>query len=352
VDRYLQDGEPYPGCQRGFARRMAQQAQDRDLEVRMGFEMEWAVGSEDDAGGFSPACHGPAYAMGRLVELSDYLADLHDALAAEGLTVLQVHPEYAPGQFECSVAPADPVAAADSAVLMRETIRALSLAYGLRSSFAPVVSAGSVGNGGHVHVSLWRDGRNLFSGGERRYGLTAEGESFLRAVLAHLPALVGIGAPSAASYLRLVPSHWAGAYQCWGRENREAALRLITGAKGHQDQGANAEVKCLDSAANPYLVAGALLAVGLSGEDGGGQLPAEVRGDPALLPDDERDRLGVVRLPSRLDLAIDHLAACRLLADAMGAPLFEAFLAVRRREQALFAGADDAEIVAATRWRY
>ena len=352
VDRYLQDGEPYPGCQRGFASRMAQRAGDGGVEVRMGFEVEWAVGSEDEDGGFLPACHGPAYGMGRLVELSDYVADLHDALTAEGLTVLQIHPEYAPGQFECSVAPAHPVAAADAVVLVRETIRALSLAHGMRSSFAPVVSAGGVGNGAHLHLSLCRNGRNLFSSGDGRYGLTGEGESFLSAVLAHLPALVGVGAPSPASYLRLVPSHWAGAYQCWGRENREAALRLISGAGVEQGQAANAEVKCLDLAANPYLVVGAVLALGLSGFSEGGRLPEEVSVDPALLSDDERDWLGVARLPSNPLVAIEHLAGCQVLATAMGPVLLDAFLAVRRAEQARFAEASDSDIVAATRWRY
>jgi glutamine synthetase len=352
VDRYLQEGEPYPGCQRGFARRQAQLAGERRLDVRMGIEVEWALGTEDDSGGFVPACQGPAYGMGRLVELSDYVADLHDALAAEGLTVLQVHPEYAPGQFECSVAPADPVAAADAVVLVRETIRALSMAYGMQSSFAPVVSAGGVGNGGHVHLSLWRNGRNLFSSGGGRYGLTQEGESFLSAVLTHLPALVCVGAPSAASYLRLVPSHWAGAYQCWGLENREAAIRLISGARVEQGQAANAEVKCLDSAANPYLVVGAVLALGLSGSGESGLLPEEFSADPALLSDHERDRLGVARLPSNLLVAIENLAGCQVLASAMGAVLFNAFLAVRRAEQARFAGSSDSGIVAATRWRY
>jgi glutamine synthetase len=81
-------------------------------------------------------------------------------------------------------------------------------------------------------------------------------------------------------------------------------------------------------------------------------LPGEVTVDPASLPDDERDRLGVARLPASLEAAIDHLAGCQVLATAMGAPLFEAFLAVRRAECARYAGASDPEIVAATRWRY
>ena len=56
-----------------------------------------------------------------------------------------------------------------------------------------------------------------------------------------------------------------GSYQVWGRENREAALRLVTGSTGEHDIRANLEVKCFDLAANPYLVVGSLLAAGLAG---------------------------------------------------------------------------------------
>ncbi len=104
---------------------------------------------------------GPAYGMARLVENTDYLRDVLAALSAQGVEVLQIHPEYAAGQFEVSVAPSDPVGAADLAVLVRETVRAVSLRHGLTASFAPVVDPAGVGNGGHLHLSLWRDGRNL-----------------------------------------------------------------------------------------------------------------------------------------------------------------------------------------------
>ena len=56
-----------------------------------------------------------------------------------------------------------------------------------------------------------------------RYG----SDRFTAGVLAHLPGLLAIAAPSVASYLRLVPSYWAAPFQVWGVENREAALRLI-----------------------------------------------------------------------------------------------------------------------------
>ncbi len=351
VDRYTQEGRVYAGCQRSFARRMTGQAREQGLELRMAVEVEWAAGTED-AGRFRPACTGPAYGMTRVVELSDYGREVAGALERQGLTVDQFHPEYAAGQLEVSVGAAGPVAAADNSLLVRETIRAVSARHGFRASFAPAVEAGTVGNGGHVHLSVWRDGRNLLAGGTGPYGLTAEGEAFAAGILAELPALCAVGAPSVASYLRLVPSHWAGVFQCWGRENREAAIRLVTGSAGEQETSANIEIKCFDLAANPYLVAGSLIAAGLAGIRDGGRLPAETGGDPAGLAEAELAGSGARRLPQSLPEATACLERSTVLRAAMGDPLFGAFLAVRRGEAELFAGASADEVAAQTRWRW
>jgi glutamine synthetase len=351
VDRLTQEGTEHPGCQRSFARRMAAQAAAAGLELRMGFEVEWAVGSDDD-GEFRPACRGPAYGMTRMVELSDYCHDILTTLAGESVEVLQLHPEYAAGQFEVSAAPADPVGAADQLLLLRETIRAVSQRHGMSASFAPAVVAGFVGNGQHLHFSLHRDGSNLLDDGRGPYGMTGEGESFLAGVLEALPALCGIGAPSVASQIRMVPSHWAGVFRCWGRENREAAMRLVTGSAGETQSAANVELKCFDGSANPYLLVGAVLAVGLAAIDKGLTLPAEVIGDPALEDEADLRRRGVERLPESPEATLASLEGSDLLREAMGEWLFDAFTAVRRAEIATFEAATPEEIVAATRWRY
>jgi glutamine synthetase len=290
--------------------------------------------------------------MTRVVELSDYGREVVGAIERQGLTVEQFHPEYAAGQLEISVAAADPVGAADDSALVRETIRAVSARHGYRASFAPSVVAGSVGNGGHVHLSVWREGQNLLAGGPGRHGLTAEGEAFAGGIFERLPALTAVGAPSVASYLRLVPSRWAGVFQCWGRENREAALRLVTGSAGEQDTRANIEIKCFDLAANPYLVTGTLIAAGLAGAASGAALPPEIDGDPAGLSPAEITDRGLCRLPQTLTEAADCLERDAVLRSAMGEPLAEAFLAVRRGEAETFAGASPEEIVEQTRWRW
>ena len=91
------------------------------------------------------------------------------------------------------------------------------------------------------------------AGGRRPYGLTTEGAGFAAGVLDHLPGLLALGAPSVASYLRLVPQHWAGAYPAGGWRTarpRCGSSRVRPGRR----PSANLEVKCVDLHANPYLL--------------------------------------------------------------------------------------------------
>ena len=351
VDKHTQEGEVYAGCQRTFAKRMTQRAADAGIEAKMAFELEWfqaGVQSEID----NPSHDGPAYGLPVLAQISDFARDLIAALEDEGVGVDQFHPEYAMGQLEISVPPNDPVGAADTTVLVRQTIRAVAARYGQRASFAPVVVAGHVGNGGHVHFSLWRDGANLFAGGEGPHGMTPTGESFVAGVLQELPGLVAIGSPSVPSYLRLIPQHWAGAFACWGRENREAAVRFVTGMIGTRETAANTEVKCFDQSANPYLLAGAVLAAGVAGVERELRLPAEVTVDPGGLSEQELAEQGIARLPQSVEEAVDNLEKSEVLREAMGPMLFSPFVAVRRAEAEAFMGLEAEEIVAAHRWRY
>ncbi|SEK96141.1 glutamine synthetase family protein [Streptacidiphilus jiangxiensis] len=342
ADRYRQDGLPHPACQRRFAARMVERAAERGLSFRAAFETEWIVRRADEDGLPTDGLptDGPAYGLHRVTDCSDYLRDLLLALEAQGLTVQQIHPEYSAGQFEVSVAARDALGAADDAVLVRATIRGVSARHGLRASFAPAFEPGGVGNGGHLHLSAWREDRNLLAG----QALTRDGEAFLAGVLRELPALLALGAPSPASYLRLVPSHWAGCFQCWGVENREAALRLVQGP----DEQANVEVKCFDQAANPYLAVGGVIAAGLAGLDAEAVLPEPVQGDPALLPPERQP----ARLPTGLDETLTAFRASTVLRDALGDVLFEAVAAVRAAENAAYGGQPSGAVIAATRWRY
>jgi glutamine synthetase len=347
--RYQQDGTVHPQDQRSKAIAAAAALAAAGFTARVAFEIEWTLSRTSPD--FMPAATGPAYGYTRLVEQSDYLREVLLALDAEGVVVDQIHPEYGAAQYEVSVAAEGPVQAADTMVLVRETIRALSAQRGLYASFSPKVLAEGVGNGGHVHLSLWRAAENIFSGGSGRYGMTPEAESFTAGVLEHLPALLAVGAPAPASYLRLIPSHWAGAFRVWGLENREAALRLVTGSPGNPG-AANLEVKAFDLSANPYLVVAGLVATGLAGIEHQAALPDPVNVDPASLSDTERDELGIVALPTGLDTVIDAFETDDVLAAAFGDDLVTTIVDLRRAEVDRFADRSPDDIAFAARWKY
>ena len=347
-ERYRQDGSAHDQCGRHLLRRVVDQLAADGLRVEAAIEIEWvvSVGAGDE---LTPATQGPAYGVTRVIERSDYCRDVLQSLEAEGVQVEQLHPEYAAGQFEVSVACSAPVDAADTSMLVRHTIRAVGQAHGLRTSYSPKVDAAGVGNGGHVHLSVWRGDRNLMDGGGDSYGLTADAVGFLGGILSRLPALLAVGAPSAASYLRLVPQHWSGAYACWGLENREAALRVIAGSVG---QSANVEVKCFDLHANPYLALSALLVAGHDGMREGAGLPAPIAVDPASLGEEDREASGIARLPSTLGESLRAFLADPALTEAFGAHLVDSLRAVRESEIELFDSATDDDIARASRWSH
>jgi glutamine synthetase len=358
VDQLDQEGKAYPACARTFARTMLGRLAGFGLELRSGYEVEFFLGRRvpGEAGAEpdpQPAHVGPAYSAIVLAEVEPFATALILALEEQGTGAMQFHPEYSTGQLELSVPHRSGIAAADTNLVVRHTIRAVARSQGMSASFAPVVFAGLVGNGHHLHLSLWnRRGRNLFHGGRGPEGMSREAEAFTAGILASMPALTAITCPSVASYQRLQPHRWSGPWACWGRENREAALRFVTGMVGSRAQAANLEVKAMDPAANPYLALGAIVAAGIDGLERELSLPEPVLVDPASIPAGRRRSLGIRQLPSSLGAAIRELERSAMLREAMGDVLFEAFLATRRGERDAFEGKDPETVVRAVRWRY
>jgi len=359
VDQMQQDGEAWPACGRAFAARQLSRLAEHGLELRGAYELEFflgrrtRVGIGEDEPDPIPGHTGPGYGAAVLDEQEPFATALIRALESQGTGVMQFHPEYSTGQFELSIPHVSGIGIADSTLVARQTIRAAARTNGLDVSFSPVVFAGLVGNGYHLHFSLWdRKGLNLFAGGRGPEGMRRKAEMFAAGVLAELPALVAVTCPSVVSYQRLKPHRWAGAFACWGRENREAGMRFVTGMRGLQKSEANMEIKAIDGAGNPYLVLGAVVAAGLAGLEGELSLPEPTSEDPAELSAARLRRMGIRRLPASLGEAIGVFEGSTVLREAMGDVLLEAFRASRRGEWERYGEMDDEAVVRAFRWRY
>jgi glutamine synthetase len=324
---------------------------DLGLDARVGYEMEFAVGLPGDA--FVPAHHGPAYSPHALLAVDEFIAGVFADFDANGLPINQLHAEYGLAQVELSLIATDPVTAADRQLLARQTLHAAARAHGLRLSFAPLDVPEAAGNGWHLHVSVWRDGRNLLRvGNDPAAGPAGEGAAFLAGVLRELPAVAALTAPSVPSLARLRPGYFAGAYQFWGVENREAALRYVPGTALLGADHANLELKVSDASANPYLALAAVLGAGLAGLRDGAVPPEPVAEDPGGWPAQRRIERNIAALPATPEEREKALLSSALPARVLGEPLLGAFLAARRSDAAWARDRDLAEVVAAHRWRY
>jgi glutamine synthetase len=195
-----------------------------------------------------------------------------------------------------------------------------------------------------VHLSFIREDVPLLSGGTGPHGLTDDGAAIVAGYVKRLPEVVGGLAPSLLSGVRLQPSHWAGAYSCWGLENREAAVRLCAATPGNV-WGASTEVKCIDATANPYVVYALLLGLARRSLTDRSSLPPETTTDPATLSDDERADASIVLMGPEQDAMLDALDRSDIANEILGEGLMEAFLAVHRHEVEIAKEASVEELV-------
>jgi glutamine synthetase len=339
-DQLQLDGGAAPVCQRSFLKRMIAGLGERGGRLELAFENEFSLARETD-GRFEPIDASLCFSTIGMTAAQDYVDDLVGALTAQDIRLEQYYAELGHGQQEISTAHAPALEAVDEQLLVRETVRGVAAGHGLVASLAPKPWPAVAGNGAHVHFSLWNE-RNRFYDASAADGLSAEALAFIAGVLEHLPGLCGLTAPSFNSYRRFVPQYWAGAFMCWGHDNREAPVRVPSTFAGHEETSTNVELKAADASCNPYLAVGGLIAAGLDGLERGLEPPEPVEVDPATMTEEEREQRGILPLPASQQEALDALEADRILMDALGPTLAGSYLAVRRSEWAAYSAGDEA----------
>jgi glutamine synthetase len=344
------DGAPWPYDQRAVLERQVEELGKAGLTALVGYEMEFGVYADGGPDELVPAHAGPAYSPHALLPVDEFVADVLRDFTANGLEIGQLHAEYGPAQMELSLAPSDPVTAADRQLLARQTLRAAARRNGLRLSFAPLPAQAAAGNGWHIHSSVWRDGHNLLTGNPE--GPAAEGAAYIAGLLRDLPAVAAITAPSLGSLARLRPGFFAGAFAFWGVENREAPLRYVPGSKFLGSDHANVELKTSDASANPYLALAAVLAAGAAGVADELSLEPPVQADPGTWSEKERADQKIALLPRTQAEQEAALTGNPRIPDVLGDDLLGAFLAVRRSDAAAAEDRSPDDVLAGLRWRY
>lgn len=197
--------------------------------------------------------------------------------------------------------------------------------------------ADGVGNGVHVHFSLHdASGAPVTYHADGPLGLSDVAAQFAAGVLAHLPAIAAITAPSPVSYQRLTPNRWAPTKIDIVKQDRGAALRVcpVFGAAKKKDiaKAYNLEFRVCDGAASPYFALGALLFAGADG----------IARKLALPQPGENAK----PLPHSLAAALDQMERSDAVQRWFGPVLREAYLRHKRSELAHVVGLDAPELCA------
>jgi glutamine synthetase len=337
------EGEEWPYCPRTILRHQLERAAALGYEFRIGAELEYFLVRRREDGSIEVAdaldtLEQPCYDMRGLTRNLDFVSTVSRNVTALGWDNYATDHEDANGQFEQNFEFDDALVTCDRAVFFRYMVEALAQEQGLIATFMPKPFAHLTGNGCHFHMSLWKDGENVFevdpADDPRGLGLSELAYQFVGGLKAHAKAYIAVTAPTVTSYKRLVVgaptsgATWAPAYVSYGYNNRTQMLR-IPGPGRIED-------RTVDGSCNPYLAATAVLAAGLDGIERGLD-PGEPNALNLYETDEaQRKELGVDVLPANLLDATRELERCDVLRAALGRARDEDYLdyyvSCKRRE--------------------
>jgi glutamine synthetase len=169
---------------------------------------------------------------------------------------------------------------------------------------------------------------NLFYDENEKYGLSKLGMSYLGGILSNVNQSAAVLASWVNSYKRLIPGYEAPVYISWANKNRSALVRVPAGSGMRKRM----ELRCPDSAGNPYLQFAVILGMGLDGIKRKLTPPDPVERDIFHMSHQERVKMGIDSLPESLGEALHHFKNSKLMKDILGEHIFENFITVKQRE--------------------
>src|SRR6195952_1225497 len=265
------DGVPYRFAPRVILKAALQTAAAQGFELTAGAEVEYfllrrltdgtlvTADERDDAGQ-------PCYDSRGVSRMYDHLTAVSDAMDGLGWGPYASDHEDGNGQFEQNFAYADALTTADRVITLRYLLQMMADERGMIASFMPKPFTDRTGSGMHLHLSLWRDGAELFprTGSDLHgLGLDLLAYQFIGGLLEHAPGLHALANPTVNSYKRTGAtttssgSTWAPRFATYGGNDRTHLVRV----PDHH----RVEFRGADGAANPYLAMAGALAAGLDG---------------------------------------------------------------------------------------
>ena len=197
-DVYTPDGKPFEGCPRNNLKRVLKEAKDMGYTMNVGPEAEFFLFLLDDKGHATTQTQDDAgYFDMAPVDLGENARrDMDTTLEDMGFEIEASHHEVAPGQHEIDFKFGDALRVADDIMTFKLVVRSIAQKHGLHASFMPKPIFGINGSGMHMHISLFKDGENIFYDANRKDGLSDTCLYFIAGVMKHARAIAAITNPT------------------------------------------------------------------------------------------------------------------------------------------------------------
>ncbi|MGI5921526.1 MAG: type I glutamate--ammonia ligase [Syntrophomonadaceae bacterium] len=329
-DIYNPDHQPFIGSPRYALIRALNEAEEMGYTMQVGPEPEFFMFQLDEFGQPTLETNDKAgyFDLPPVDKGEDARRDMVETLQKMGFEIEAAHHEVAPGQHEIDFKYTNALTTADNIVTFRIVVRTVAQMHGLHATFMPKPVYGINGSGMHLHISLFKDGQNIFYDAEREDGLSDTCRFFMGGVLQHARAISAITSPTVNSYKRLVPGYEAPIYIAWSYRNRSPLIRI----PARRGIGTRIELRNPDPTCNPYLGLTVILKAGLDGIKNRIEPSAPVEQNIYEMDLATRKVKGIKSLPENLYEAIDELSKDRLVQEALGPHIYSRFVCAKMRE--------------------
>jgi glutamine synthetase len=323
-----------PVAPRSVLRRQVDAARELGFTAMAASELEYYVfqdtyrsAAQGDYRGLQPAgWYLEDYNILQGTRTETFTAAVRRHLNASGVPVESSKGEWGLGQHEMNVRYTEALQMADRHIVFKQCMKEVAEQTGISVTFMAKFAHDRAGSSCHIHLSLWRDGRNAFDGDGECGPVKCSDlfRWFLGGWIARTPDVMVFYAPTVNSYKRFVDASWAPTRLAWSYDNRTAGFRVVG-----EDQSLRIECRIPGADCNPYLAFAASIASGLEGVRNRIEPPECFSGDVYAarhLP----------RVPYTLRDATDAFASSDFAKRAFGDGVVEHYAHFFRTEESAF----------------